>query len=222
MEFIKTYEDFLKNTDEGIVITALYVDPPRDSVHVGLFWNWDGDQEIIHFRTHNDIEIADISLDKFKPYHFSSLKDFPDKLIDSLIAVAELISENKLNQLILDLNSVIYKGGKFEISSGKFIIEHGSECFINCGVFVMALLETYDYHLIDWESWPSVTHLARSKYLDPWLDSINVPTSERGKYYNFNKEIRGRHIMACSEFGNTSSKYNKIEDSSQKLMIYLR
>ncbi|WP_461630868.1 hypothetical protein [Labilibaculum euxinus] len=220
MEYVKDRDEILRSDQRGIGIAALYVPPPRNSVHVGVFCNWDDFQNVVHFKNTNDIEIANLNLAKFDIYKYSWLSDFPELLIDSLLATVELINENEDNTLVLDLKSIVYNGGVFEIATGKYIIQTTPECQMNCGVFVMALLETYDYQLINWESWPAVTIQNRNDYLEGWLTDLNIPSDTREEFYHFNREIRGRHIMASSQFGNISSEYNVVEASSQQLMDY--
>jgi len=218
MDCIKSREDIIPSV-VGIGITALYI-PLRNSAHVGLYWNWDQYSDVVHFRASNDIEIESISGDKFADYYFIPLSDFEEKFIDSLMAIAELIAENKNNNLILDLQSIVYAGSKFDISSGNYVINSEVECIINCGVFVMELLETYDYKLIDWESWPTVSNETKSQYLEDWLNYNRIPVVERPKYYNINKEIRGKHIVASSFSGNFPSKYDVTEELSNSILNY--
>ena len=203
MEYINSRTEILTSEKQGVGIAAMYVLPPRDSVHVGIFCKTSDYEEVVHFTETNKVRIEDIREAKFEIYNYSWLNNFPEEFIDSLMAVVDYIAENKDNTLILDLKSIVYNGGTFEITTGKYITGTTPECLVNCGVFAMALLETFHYHLLDWESWPTVTIENRSQYLENWLNHFGAPPELREQYYHFNKEIRGRHIMASSQYGNS-------------------
>ncbi len=221
MDFIQKKKDLLKSKKEGIGIISKFINS-RDSVHVGIFWNWDGDQEAVHFVSDNSVLLEKLSEKKFDSYWFTLLPDFEEKVIDSLIAVAEIISENKKIDLKLDLTSVVYNGGKFDLKSGDFLIDNKTETIINCGIFTIALLETYDYNLINWETWPCVTASTRSRFLDDWLDDMGVKKDKRGPYYNCNKEIRGMHILTSSESGNSKTEFSELDAKCEPVMDFLR
>ncbi|EKT3958622.1 hypothetical protein NTJ28_002638, partial [Flavobacterium psychrophilum] len=143
----------------------------NDSIHVGLYWNSENEQQIIHFLNGTNIPVDNANSNDFDGYLFNTIKNFPESLIPTLAALAELISENKINNLIFNRQGVIYNGGKFEFNSGNYIVSP-LEKIMNCGVFIIALLNTLDYKLIDWDSWPNQT---QNDYLDIWLTSKNIP-----------------------------------------------
>lgn len=213
-------DTFLLQDEKGISICGVYI-PTRDAVHVGLYWNWDGEKKIVDFNAGDDIRVNEADIPMFRRFFFNKLRDFPDALIDSLTALAELVAANKINGFILQKEAPFYNGGKFEVTTGNFLDSSGAEKFINCGVFVVALLRTYDYHLLDWDTWPNAPAGLRI-YLEDWLNSNSEPLTDRDPYYNQVKEVRGKHILICPNTETKPSPYDQSESLANDLINFLR
>lgn len=190
-------DSILKTNSDRLGVCGCYV-PNRDSIHTGLFWSLEGDNRFVHFISTNKIEIREISDSKSEEYYFNTISDFPEKLMPSLIPLVELIAGNKLINLELNIENVVYNNGKFSLASGFYLTNNETERFINCAVLVIAILYSYDYTLLCLDSWPIVTDDSKRKYLEDWLDTNSiVDPAERDKYYQYNKEIRGKEVLVA-------------------------
>lgn len=203
------------NNNSDIAICGVYCG--NDSIHVGIYWNFEGEQKIFHFLNGQKIPIQDVQEDKFEKYLFNSLPNFPSFLLPSFISLAELISENQVNNFKFKREDVIYNGGKFEFNSGDFNSPE-YERIINCGVFVVALLNTFDYALIDWQTWPNQLS---TDYLNDWLLEMGIPQAEWSEYYSQVKQIRGKHIIVSPSTANKPSQYIEAENLSSQLIDQL-
>jgi hypothetical protein len=201
-------DDFLNNNNEGLAICGVHF--RNDTIHVGLFWNSEGEKKVVHFQNGNYIPVEDVTNALFQNYVFNSISDFPNHLLPSLSAVSELISQNMLNGFIFNRVGVVYNGGKFEFQTGVYTTKSPAEKFVNCAVFVIALLKTFDYTLLDWDSWPNVS-VANRIFLDTWLDDNNIPADQREAYYNQTKEVRGKHIIVSPSTQTKPSPYNEAQ-----------
>ena len=81
------------------------------------------------------------------------------------------------------------------------------EKIMNCGVFIVALLNTFDFKLINWNSWPNQE---QTDYLNHWLFLNNIPKSDWIFYYSQSKIIRGKHILVSPS---TISKPSNFDDA---------
>lgn len=178
----------------------------EDAIHVGLYWNFDDKKRIFHFLNGNKIPVQEADSSYFNEYFFNQIDNFPEFLLPSLIAITELISENKINNLIFNRDGVVYNGGKFEFNCGDFIVTP-IEKIMNCGVFIVALLNTFDFKLINWNSWPNQI---KTDYLNEWLSFNNIPQKDWDLFYSQTKIIRGKHILVSPS---TISKPSNFDDA---------
>lgn len=213
-------DDFLKENYKGIGICGGYI-PTTDGIHVALFWQSEGMEKATHFLRDNTALVTDIAHEGFKTYVFNKIIDFPSLLIPSLTAVSELITTELTNNLKLNIENVFYINGKFDLA-GKFIINHEVERNINCGAFVLGLLNSYDYKLINLETWPVVTDITKRRYLEDWLDKENVVGADRDKYYQYNRELRGKHMLAAPSVNPKPAKYTDVNPISDSLVAFLK
>jgi hypothetical protein len=217
---LKRDEYFSDSTEKGIGLCGYYV-PARDSVHVGIFIDHLLTKEIVHFWGANDIRIEHISLPHFANYYFLPLKDFPKKDIISLSVFAELIKSNSFNNLQLNIGAIAYNGAIFNVR-GDYVIKSEIETVINCGVFVIALFESFKFKLLDWNTWPSVSASERIPNMEDWLNYVGIPLSARQSYYNINKEIRGKHVFATTKSKNRPASFWEIEKLAEKIINLMR
>ena len=203
-------DTFFNGDNIGLGICGFYV-PTRDAVHVGIFINWENEQKVVHLNGTNIILIQDALEPYFSPYYFHMLKDFPSELIDSLWALSELVAQNRVNNLRLNLNGIVYNGATFNITNGSYVSSYDAENFINCAVFVLAILETYDYHILDWATWPIVGQGQNTQSLNDWFNLNNIAPEERDRYYKVNKDIRGKHVFVTPLAANRPATYNELE-----------
>ena len=211
--------DFLPHCNEGIAICGVYV-PDRDSVHVGILWNHNHEIKIIEFNATNNVIHLDAAHARYQNFYFSPITDFPQFSLPFFAALSDLIATNRLNGLQLNIENAIYNGGKFSLLTGNHITKSGAEKFINCGVFVMSLLKTFNYNLVDLDSFP-VAIPGQRNYLDDWLNANHVPLLERDNYYNQAKEIRGKHILASQLTATKPSPYIEINPLAANLIAFL-
>lgn len=204
-------QEVLDNNIEIAICGAYF---GNDSIHVGVYWNLDTEQKIFHFLSGQNIPIQDVQENDFENYFFNPLLDFPDFLLPSLISLSELISENQINNFKFKREDVIYNGGKFEFNSGNFNAPE-YERIINCGVFVVALLNTYDYVLINWQTWPNQLS---TTYLNHWLARVGIPQNQWSDYYIQVKQIRGKHIIVSPSTISKPSHYNDAEYLANQLI----
>ena len=192
----------------------------KNGIHVGLYWIKDSDKNFIHFKGRNKIEIKPPS--NLKKYFGIKLNEFDEDFIPSLISLVNLIKDNNLGDIKISLKSIIYKGNKFDIESGKYIVKQDFENYINCGIFVLAILETYDLKILDWKNWPKVSEFNKNEYLQVWLEENEIPEKDYIKYYNFNKEIKGKHILASPLTNKIPAKYKATEKKSNEILDFLK
>nr|WP_315209071.1 hypothetical protein [uncultured Flavobacterium sp.] len=213
------YRDDYLIDEPNVAICGKYAG--GDAIHVGIYWNSEGENKIVHFINGTNIPVEDISLPKFQHYFFNRLIDFPEDLIPSLAGIADLISENKLNGLIFSKNSTVYNGEKFSFLNGAYDQNPTvGEKYINCGIFALALLNSFIPPILDWNSWPNIFP-ENPKFLDAWLIHYNIPVPLYPYYYNQAKEIRGRHIFTSPSTTTQPSTYNENEALSQQLLAIL-
>ncbi|RFS21436.1 hypothetical protein DVR12_16195 [Chitinophaga silvatica] len=212
-------EEFLTNyVNEGIAICGKYLG--ADAVHVGLYWNSEGEKKIVHFLNGNNIPIDNVEDPHFEQYLFCTISDFPSYLVASISALCELINQNRINGFEFERIGVSYDGGKFSFVDGSYTGKTGPEKFVNCGVFILALLNTYDYPLIDWENWPNVD-LANLNFLTNWLNMNGIPQNQRQAYYNKTKAIRGKHILVSPLTLTKPSTFEETQKLSEDLIAQL-
>lgn len=203
---------------EGIAICGFYCG--YDSIHVGLYWNSEGEKKVVHFLDGSNIPVQPVDIADFEFYMFNTVVDFPDYLLPSISALSELISQNKMNGFIFNRVGVAYDGGTFTFDQGSYTGKTGPEKFVNCGVFVVALLNTYGYSLIDWVSWPNVDQ-AHLDFLTTWLTTNNIPANEWLPYYHKTKAIRGKHIIVSPSTQTHPSPYNEAHQLAEQLVVEL-
>jgi hypothetical protein len=159
---LESKKTFIKS-DHRIAVCGKYFG--KDSVHVGLYWNFQNTKSVFHFLNGEKIPIQNADSNYFDDYLFNPIINFPEFLLPTLIAISELISENKLNGFVFNREGFIYDGGKFDFNSGNYVVKP-VEKIMNCGVFIVALLNTFDFKLINWNSWPNQE---QTDYLNHWL-----------------------------------------------------
>jgi hypothetical protein len=218
-----TKDEFI-NGDFLIAVCGVHVG--GNAVHVGIAWKDDeGEKKVIHFLSGNDIPVEDLENSgrtDFSNYFFNPIEGFNSDLIPSLSALSELISVNSFNSFVFNRQGVVYNGGKFEMHTGNFRATHISERIINCGVFVIGLLKTYDYCLIDWNTWPdSKVQSGQYPYLENWFSVNNIPSEQRQYYYNTAKEIRGKHVVVSPSTISKPSPYLEVLPLCQQLAVWL-
>lgn len=211
--------DFLAALNkDALAICGLHI--AQDAIHVGIFWNSENERKVIHFQTGNSIPVENVSNNIFQDYFFNIITDFPISMLPSLSALSELISQNKLNGFIFNRVGVIYNGGKFEYESGIYTTQSSAEKYVNCAVFVIALLNTYNYNLIDWNSWPN-TNPQNLSFLNQWLNANNIPEENRESYYNQSKEVRGKHIIVSPNSNTKPAPYVEAQQLANELITNL-
>lgn len=209
-----TKNQFIES-ENAIAICGVYI--REDAIHVGIALKED-EAKIIHFLNGERVPYENLELQDFDNYLFAPIIDFNNDLIPSLSALCEIISLDPLvNKLQFSRNNIIYDGGKFNLMSGVFQINSMIENIVNCGIFVTALLKTYDYNLLDWNTWPNSRPQSISRYLDIWLSS-NISDADREKYYNTSKEIRGKHVIVSPLTQSKPSVYLEAEDLANNLI----
>lgn len=212
---------FSNNTFKGIGLCGSYI-PNRDSIHVGIFCDWDDVQQVFHYVSTNDIKVEDIVQPKFEHYYFHFMPFIHHDLIDSILALAELVSQNRINNLNLRIESILYSNSKFCVTTGNYLSSDDAENLINCAIFVIAIFKSYDIDLLDVENWPSVPENLRTSYLDDWLNHNGIPINDRDRYYKMNKEIRGKHVFMTPLATNLPSSHIELEELSSKFLVDFR
>jgi len=208
-------DTFLKNASTEVAVCGRYYG--GDTVHVGLAWiDKDTNQEIaFHFQHPTHIPFDSLKGEEYSQYSFNKLIDFDLSILPSMSALCELISQNKLDSVIFNRNGVVYDGGKFT-STGDYSTKHISERIMNCAVFTIALLNTYDYQLIKWDSWPS-GHDA-GPYLDPWFSAHEISGEIREHYYKTSKLIRGFHVLAAPSAKSRPATFEEVSPIANELL----
>lgn len=213
---LPTRNSFLASIPEtALAVCGTYI--KEDAIHVGLFWRSEGEMKIAHFQNGNYIPVQDAQEDYFENYMFNHLEDFPNSLLPTISALTELISENKLNGFIFNRVGVVYNGGKFEYVTGAYNGKTEVEKFINCGVFVIALLNSFDYPLIEWETWPTLSDV-NPTFLADWLDAHGIALGDREAFYNMMKEIRGKHIMVAPSAESLPVSFDEADNMANTLI----
>lgn len=212
-------DDFLAAlTNETLAICGLYLG--NDAIHVGIFWYSENEKKVVHFQNGNYIPVENVSENQFENYLFNPIPEFPTSLLPSLSALSELISQNLLNGFTFNRIGVVYNGGKFEYQSGIYTTQSTAEKYVNCAVFVIALLNTYNHQLIDWASWPN-TDPANRAFLDNWLAINNIPAANKDSYYNQAKEVRGKHVLVSPSTTTKPSPFPEAQALAEELIIAL-
>lgn len=209
-----TKNEFIES-ENAIAICGKYLG--KDAIHVGIALKED-EAMVIYFSHGEEIPYESLALQDFDNYLFAPIIDFNNDLIPSLSALCEVISSDPLvNKLQFSRSNIIYDGGKFNLMSGVFQINSMIENIVNCGIFATALLKTYDYNLLEWNTWPNSRPQSISPYLDIWLSS-NISDADREKYYNTSKEIRGKHVIVSPLTQSKPSVYLETEDLANSLI----
>lgn len=214
--------EFINSSFRGVGLMAEYV-APRDSIHVGIVIRDDTSLTLYHFMRTNQIEKAEILNNaKCDNLYFVGLKNFHQSLIPSLIPLLDDVSGKKLlNNLYLNVESVYYKDGRFDIGSGFYLTKEDIERTINCAVFVMTVLKAFFHETIEFATWPQADPSKR-KYLEDWLDAMSIKGIDRDAYYAFCKEIRGKHIFTSPYTTSNPSIYSENEPKSEELLKLIR
>jgi hypothetical protein len=208
--------DYLAIHQAGVAICGKHVS--GDSIHVGLLWQNGTEAKIIHFLNGNNIPVEEILDPKFDTYFFNHLTDFPEALVPSLAGLSELISENKLNGFVFSKYGVVYDGGKFEFINGTYNTNPSPpERYVNCGVFTVALLNTYGYKLLNWNSWPLIMELDPT-YFHNWLVDNHIPVPTYPFYYRQLRAMRGKHIFVAPNTATKPSEFSENEPLAQLLI----
>jgi hypothetical protein len=211
--------DDFKTDDAPVAVCGVYCG--GDGVHVGIVFKDEDEHQVLHFQSGDYIPLQSLDDHDFAGYLFNPV-NFKPELIPSLAALAELVSQNALLPFTFSRNRPVYEGGKFEISTGNFQFNSVAERIVNCGVFVVALLKTYDYELIAWDTWPHVQVNAVTRYLEDWLNRYKVPVAERENYYKSAKEIRGKHILVSPDAPTQPAPYAEVVPLSNQLITNLQ
>lgn len=188
-----------------------------DAIHVGIAIKEDVEVKIIHFLNGSSIPYESASQNQFEDYFFNVIEGFPEAIIDSMAALCELVTDidGNQNEFFFVRNGVIYDGVKFDISTGNYQVTQHIHYLVNCGVFVMAFLHTFNYILLDWNTWP-IQNFPYTPYLQAWLQ--NVPMEQHESYYNTSRGIRGKHIIVCPDTDTKPSIYQEVLPLSETLI----
>jgi hypothetical protein len=209
------YQTIAEDARDGLAICGVHC--PGDAIHVGIFWHSEGEKRIIHFQNGTNIPVEDLENPQFNHFFFNPIRDFPLDVLPSLAALSELISDNDENAFVFNREPVIYNGGKFHFPTGNYEAQSPVEKIVNCAVFVLALLNTYDYQLLDWNSWPNISE-DNNAFLNSWLDHYNIPHDQRSAYYQMTKEVRGKHVIVCPDTRSSPSPYNEASVLADELI----
>lgn len=212
-------DTFIKNNREGIAICGRYYG--SDAVHVGIYWNSEGEKRIFHFNDGDNIPVEDASLPKFTNYYFVEVPNFRNELLPLLAATAELVSNNQLNGFIFNRKGTCYDGGKFEYVNGAFTGKTTPEKFINCGVFAFAFLQSFGVTLIEWLTWPRI-RAGSLTFLEDWLNAKSIHIPLRIHYYNKTRVVRGKHILSSPLTATQPSEFQENEPTAGVLINWLR
>lgn len=184
------------------------------SYHVGIFWRAHGEKKIIHFLNGNHIPIEDYN-SNFDNYYFNALNEFPSWKLNTFIAFAQLASQNKLNCFVFDREIGCYNGGGFDFNTGDYNCKRVVDRYINCGVFVLAFLKTFDYELLEHTTWPTQNDLS---ILKNWLKDRKIPKNEWGDFVKQVKELRGKHVLVAPSSEVLPATYDKVNELILKLL----
>ncbi len=184
------------------------------SYHVGIFWRAHGKKKVIHFISGDKIPIEDFEL-KFDNYYFNPINDFPSWKLNSFISFAELASKNKLNCFTFDREIGCYNGGGFDFNTANFNSKRIVDRYINCGVFVLAFLKTFEFELIEHSTWPKQNDYL---ILKNWLSTKNIPKNEWNDFVNQAKELRGIHVLVAPASKVLPATYETVNCLIEKLL----
>ncbi len=215
---MKNWEEFKIESSE-LSICGTHIE--NDSIHVGICWNYENDKKIFHFLNGEIIPIESFYENKFKNYFFNPIDNFYSDDIPSLVGLSRLISKNKINRFIFNKEGIIYDGGIFEFVSGNYNKTNKSSKIINCAAFVIALLNTLNYTLIDWESWPN-SNLQQSDYLNIWLEENKIPKDEWEYFYNQSKKIRGKHVLVAPQANSKPAQFEETDRMANEFIFSLQ
>lgn len=202
-----------------IAICGIYLG--NSAVHVGIALKDEGLTKVIHFLDGNNIPYVNIfDIKDSEQYYFNPIKDFNNDLLPSMSALCSIISEEpSLNNFNFHRTPIVYNGGKFDIH-GFFSNNKKVETLINCAIFSLSILYSYDYLILDWESWPISEN--SKNYLDDWFKHFKITDKEEQDYfYNTAKDIRGKHLIACPFTVSKPSVYIETEHISNELISSL-
>jgi hypothetical protein len=141
--------------------------------------------KVFHFDSPKRILFEDATNEPFKEYIISYIVDFDYFLLPAISALANLISENKVNNFQFSREAVVYDGGEF-IIDGTYSTKSEIEKYVNCAVFSFAFLKKFDCTLLDWESWPPAPK-EKATFLENWFIDKGIPEKEKEYYYIFTK-----------------------------------
>ncbi|MBS1601163.1 MAG: hypothetical protein JST42_00750 [Bacteroidetes bacterium] len=207
-------DQFLRDhAEDGVAVCGLYI--RGDAVHVGLYWKTGQERKVVHFQAGDNIPVEEVTNPGFQVYLFNPIADFQNEFLPSIAALAELVSQNQLNGFVFNRVGIVYEGGKFDFQSGAFTGKTAAEKFVNCAVFLIALLKTYDYTLLNWESWPN---LQPDHALELWLDHHQVPDEQKEPFYSMRKEIRGKHALVAPSTQSKPSEYVETDQMALELI----
>lgn len=217
---LQNRDAYLATGPQGLAVCGVYV-PSNDAVHVGLFCRKDAERRILEFNGTNQIIYLDPANRRYDDFYFCPIPDFPDEYLDSIIALFRVLGKNLLSDFKLMVTTPVFNGGTFEMPDGNFIATSNAEKFINCAVFVLAILNTYDYQLVDWDSFPELRDEQKAFLLD-WLTYNNVPQHLHPICYRQSKALRGRHVLISPNTPGKPAIYAHIEPLSNQLIDFLK
>jgi hypothetical protein len=215
---LPTRDEFLQQEFSGLAICGTYCG--ADNVHVGICWRLDDESKIVHFECGDIIPLEDISDPKFASYYFNPLESFDFDLVPLFAATAELAAGNAINGFKFNRIGVYYNGGRFEYEKGSFTGKTAAEKYVNCGVYVLLLLQSFEYYPLDWETWPAATPQNRT-FLEEWLNLNNVPADEREPYYRQTKVVRGKHVLISPSTDTQPSPYLENDPMANELVEFM-
>lgn len=184
------------------------------SYHVGIFWRANGEKKIIHFLNGKTIPIQDYD-SNFDNYYFNPLQGFPSWKLNTFISFAQLASQNKLNCFVFNQEIGCYDGGGFDFNTGDLNSKRIVDRYINCGVFVLAFLKTFDFELINHSTWPEQKDYL---ILKNWLKDRNIPKEEWTDFVKQAKELRGRHVLVAPASEELPATYEKVNELIESLL----
>lgn len=209
-------DQFIATTSDCVAICGGYYQ--GDSVHVGIYWQSEGERKIFHFLDPTRIHVEEVTDQKFEEYLFNPLHSFHPDHIPFLAALAEDVADNLVNAFVFRREGAYYDGASFAFDSGLFTGATAPEKYVNCAVFSFAVFKSLGYTLIDWDSWPSMVP-AHADFLDAWLDSQAIPQAERGAYYAKTKALRGRHLFVSPSTVSRPSDFIENDPLASSFML---
>ena len=208
--------EFLQQLTDGLAIVGTHIQ--NEAFHVGLHISSEDENKIIHFIAPNNIPFANGDDPYFGNYLFNRIsKGYDIDTLPTLSAMCDLISKNALNSFKFKKEFVMYAGGKFKISTGKYIVQRERENYINCAVFIIGILKTFDLHLLDWDSFPNLS-VNNTNLLQDWLNSNNIPPNDHVFYHKMTKEVRGSHVFVAPSVDQLPASADQIKPLSDALL----